>query len=170
MNQKETPKKMTAQDRKIRTLKKQVLCMKEIFLHDISWDKTQIIREGLVDGTIEQKEYILTDSFYNERIEEYPLTEASNWLISTCNGYLKIIGDKASVSLVVYENRLHLSENIKFRATFILPLEYLIDFGGQIQYAFNLYLQDAYEKHLEEEANKWKKALSQKILLSTKLK
>lgn len=169
----ETPKKMTAQDRKIRTLKKQVLFMKEIFLYDISWDKTQIIRKGLVDGTIEQKEYILTDSFYNKRIEEYPLTEASNWrgwTGSTCNGYLKIIGGKASLSLVVYENRHYLSENIKFRATFILPLEYLIDFSSQIQYAFNLHLQDAYEKHLEEEAKKWKKAYSQKILLSTKVK
>lgn len=164
----ETPKKMTTPERQIRRLQKQVLCMKSIFLHSVSHDKIEIIRKGLLEGVIKQKEYVLTDYFYNKRIENYPLTEKSNWWRSDCNGYLSIIGGKLWINLSVYEERLHITDYVKFHATFILPIEFISEFKSSIEYAYEIYLQDAYEQHLEEEAKKWKKAFSQKLLRSTK--
>lgn len=127
-----------------------------------AWDKVMKIVSVIQDGSATVKNAQWHNSFKQNKPEWYPLQldVLKTWSTYTECINLKFFVDEQKVLIceaLVFDGE-PLSgtpNNKRFSATIELPLSFIYNLEDSIKYSFDCYLNDAYDKHLEEQARIW---------------
>ncbi len=139
---------------------------------DHSWKMVMDIVECFNNNTVVKvidKQW--ADDFKRKYTESYPLDLGDIHKWSTYDRTCIDLQFTNKESQLYCEARIYHGNNfdgyrreLNFTAEFILPDEFILKIEENINYAFDYYLEDQYEKHLQLQKEKWIKDCKAKIL------
>ncbi len=135
------------------------------------WNIIPLIVSCIKEKSVEIIRKGWSDKFRQERPDFYPLdlSEISTWsTYDHCVFAAFSIQDKRLYcSVAIYEGSSWSGErrDLRFTAEMILPDEFILKIAEVVEARFDNRLQEEYERHLESQAERWKKNYKKQLLL-----